>query len=158
MKQKKVLAGVIATVLALGTGAAAYAAEPQGFDWAAVQVQGKISTVREGALSFDETALPEGVQFAQAISVDGEEDNRIWSIFVDDVEGALPVDETALPKGVQFAQEVSEGGVEGTNLVPGGAIGDVEGALPVDETALPGGVQYTAEGSNSIANGAMGLE
>lgn len=113
MKQKKLLVGAIATALVLSTGAAAYAAEPHIPDGFAAQAKGGISTVREGVLSFDETDLPKGVQFAQEVSEGGEGANRVLSITIDDVEGALSFDEADLPEGVQFAQEVSEGAANG---------------------------------------------
>lgn len=155
MKQKKILVGAVAMALVLGTGAAAYAAEPHGPNLFAAQVKGEISTVREGILSFDETDLPEGVQFAQKVSEGSEGDNRVQSISADDAEGALSFDETDLPEGVQFAQKVSEGSVEGGNLVQSVSIGDVEGTLSIDEADLPEGVQYTGQGTNSVANGVM---
>lgn len=68
MKQKKLLAGVVAAALVLSTGAVAYAAEPQISDWFATQVKGEISTVVEDALPFDETNLPEGVQYVGEVS------------------------------------------------------------------------------------------
>lgn len=156
MKQKKILVGAVAMALVLGTGAAAYAAEPHSPNLFAAQVKGEISTVREGILTFDETDLPEGVQFAQKVSeggVEGEE--LVRSISIDDAEGALSFDETELPEGVQFAQKVSEGSVEGGNLIQSSSIGAVEGTLSFDETELPEGVQYTGQGTNSVANGVM---
>lgn len=135
MKRKKLMVGVIAMTLVLGTGTAVYAAEPHIFNLLAAQTKGEISTVREGIQSFDETDLPEGVQFAQEISEgDAEGGNRTQSISIDDAEGVLTFDETDLPEGVQFAEKVS---------------GDIEGGNRV---------QYTDEAPKRIANGAMNLE
>lgn len=113
MKQKKLLVGAIATALVLSTGTAAYAAEPHISNLFASQIKGDISTEREGILSFNETELPEGVQFAQEVSEGGiKGGNLVQSISMDDVEGALSFDEKELPEGVQFAQKISEGGVD----------------------------------------------
>lgn len=142
MKKKKLLVGAIATALVLSTGAAAYAAELQISDRAAVQVKGEISTVTEGVRCFDETDLPEGVQYKDEISLSGGENIQTFG-------------DTNLPEGARLVQEVSGGRIEGTNLVPSSSIGDVEGALSFGEAGLPEGVQSTGQGANSVANGVM---
>lgn len=114
MKQKKLVAGVVATAMVLSTGAAAYAAEAQDSDQLTTAVECQAATVAEGNLSFDETQLPDGVQFAQEVSANGEEATTLTeSISVEYTDDTLTFDVKDLPEGVQFAQKGSNSVFQG---------------------------------------------
>lgn len=140
MKQKKLVAGVVATAMVLSTGAAAYAAEAQTSDQLANAVESEAAIVAASSLSVAEQQLPDGVAYR------GE-------LLISDEAGTLAFDVAELPDGVQFAQEVSANGEEATTLTESISVEYADGTLTFDVKDLPEGVQFAQEGSNSVFQG-----
>lgn len=131
MKKKKMLVGVIVSALVLTAATAVYAAEPQISNWFAPEIKGDISSIEGGkdVFSFDETNLPDGIEFRDEISMSGGE--------------AISFDETDLPDSVEFKDEISMGG---------------EDSLSFDETDLPDGVEFKDEISMDNGESSMIFE
>lgn len=126
MKQRKMMAGVAAAVLVLSTGAAAYAAEPQ--DSKAQLIEAVATTSAQAGQPLDEQNLPDGVEFSEAISMDGMDaiavdekdlpDGVTAMLEVNGIGGedVIAFSTTDLPEGVEFVYAISMDGMEATKI------------------------------------------